>query len=104
MELRNPIPRIGNKEFAYRRGVGPVKVDRLTPLVLVTLGEVAVRELFHVVSVGTKVVIDDVKDDAHSQCVRSIDECAEFIWRSIQSRGGEHIHPVVTPSEIADEV
>ena len=40
VELANPVRRVLDHELAHGTGIGPVEVDRVTPLVGVPVGEV----------------------------------------------------------------
>ncbi len=74
-----PIAGIGEHEFANRPAVGPVKIDRLAPLVLVPVGEIAFGKAFQVIAVRAEMVVDDVEDDRHAERVGPIDEGAEIV-------------------------
>src|SRR5437764_6145 len=78
MILVDPIARIGDEEFARRAGIGTVEIDRLTPFVVVPIGEIGLREQFEIISVWAEMVVDDVQDDGDPESMGTVDEAAEI--------------------------
>ena len=78
MILVDPIAGIGDEEFAHRARIGTVEIDRLTPFVVVAIGEISRGEQFEIVSVRAEMVVDDVEDDGDAEGMGAVDEAAEI--------------------------
>ena len=67
MKFIDPIAPIGNKKFTDLLGIGPVKVNRFTPVVLlVTGGEKMVGKNADVISIRPEMVVNDVENNAEA--------------------------------------
>ena len=104
MELVDPVPGVRDEEFAHRRGVRSVEVDRVAPLVLVAIGEIRGREIAKIVSCRPEMVVDDVEDDADAERVRAIHETPQIVGPAVQPRRRKQIDAVVAPPESALEL
>ena len=100
MELVDPVAGIRDAEFADRPGIVAVEVDGRAP-VRGLLAEVLRGEFGEVVAVGAEMIVDHVQDHAQAERMRSIHEAAKVVGRSIDMRGREPLHAVVTPAEAA---
>src|SRR5207248_8333067 len=84
MVFVDPVASIGEEKFAHRTGVIAIEIDRLTPFVIVAVGEISCRERVEVVTVRTEMVVDDVKDDSDAERVRPIDKVTKLIRLAIE--------------------
>ncbi len=57
-----------------------------------------------IISVGAKVVVNDVENYSQAERMRMVDEVAQIIRSSVQTRRREKIDAVVTPSEVSGEI
>ena len=103
VKLVDPVSGVGDEELAHRTGVGAVEIDGVAPFVLVTVGEVGLREHAEVVPGRTEMVVDDVQDDADPERVRAVDERPQVVGMAIEVRRRVRIDPVVAPAEAAVE-
>src|SRR5579862_8341438 len=104
MEFVDPVSCIGAEEFAHRFAMLAIEVNGFAPFILVTVGEVSVREILEVISVGTEMVVNHVEDDTQAECVGTLDEAAEVIRPAVQARGSKQINPIIAPAEAAREL
>src|ERR1700730_3930897 len=103
MILVDPIARIGDEEFARRPGIGTVEIDRLTPFVVVTIGEIGLGERFEIVSVRAEMVVDDVEDDGDPESMGAVDETAKIHRSAVEPGWCKEIDAVISPAEPARE-
>ena len=103
VELPDPVGGVVDGQRAGALGVQPVVVDGLPPLGL-PVGEVVLREPVEVVPVGPEVVVDDVQDHRQPQPVGLGHEPAEVVGPAVAVVGGEQVHAVVAPAEVAGEL
>src|ERR1043166_500697 len=104
MKCLNPIPDIGEHEFAHRPAVRAVEIDRLAPFVLITIGEIALRKAFQVIAVRTEVVVDNVENDREAERMRAVDKGAEIVGPAIKTRRREQIDAVISPTEASGKI
>ena len=100
----DPIAGVCDEELPDRHRIRSVEVDRVTPLVLVLVGEVRVRELAEIVARRAEMIRHDVEDHRHSDAVRGVDEPPEVVGPAVQMRRREQVDAVVPPSEPAFEL
>ena len=103
MELADPVLGVPHHELAHRRGMRPVEIDRVAPLVVVAVGEVVGAELAQVAAVRTEVVVDHVEDDAEPHAVRGVDEALERVGIAVAVVRREQGDAVIAPVEAAGE-
>src|SRR6202521_1389406 len=103
MILVDPIARIGDEEFARRAGIGTVKIDGLTPFVVVAIGEISRGEQFEIVSVRAEMVVDDIEDDGDPESMGTVDEAAKIHRSAVEPGWREEVDAVISPSEPARE-
>src|SRR5271168_2371767 len=101
MILVDPIACIGHEEFAHRARTETVKIDRLTPVVVVAISEIGRGEQLEIVSVRAEMIVDDVKDDRDPEGMSTVDEAAEISRWTIEAGWCEEIDTVVSPAEPA---
>src|SRR5439155_22276399 len=99
----NPIHRIGNETFRRRPGIGTVKMHRLTPYVVVAIGEISRGEQFEIVSVRAEMVVVDIEDDGDPESMGAVDEAAEIHRSAVEPGWCEEVDAVISPSEPARE-
>src|SRR5262245_8774630 len=87
VKLLNPVSGIRDKELANGFGIWPIEIDSITPFVFVSLGEIVGGVLLKVITVGTEMVVDNVKDHAQAESVCAVDKGAEIIRRAVEVRG-----------------
>ncbi len=104
MELLDPVGGVAQEELADGARVVAVEVDRLSPLVLVAVGEVVGGERLEVVAIRPEVVVDDVEDDPEAGRVGAVDEAAEVVGRAVQPGRREQVDAVAAPAETAGEL
>ena len=103
MELLDPVPRVGHKEFAHGATLLAVEVDGLAPLCRIPIGDIVGRKLGEIVTVGPEVIVDHVEDHTQSGGVGAIDEAAKVVRLAIEPRRREQVHAIVAPAEPAGE-
>src|ERR1044071_674258 len=101
MEFLNPIARVGNEKFPYWPGVFPVEIDRIPPFILLAPPQIIIRKRAEVVSVRPEMVINNVENDAESECMCAIDKRPQIIGCSIEPRRRKKVDTVVTPAKAA---
>src|SRR4051794_29633310 len=101
MKLIYPIRGIDRKELADGPAVFVVKVNRLSPFILMTISEVVFGKLLQVIAVGAEMVVHDVQNDANAKFVRAIYEFTQIIRAAVKASRGEEVHSVVTPAKAA---
>ena len=84
MILVDPITRIGDKKLAHWASIGTVEIDRLTPIVDVTVSEISRGEQVEIVSVWTEMIIDDVKDNRDPESMGAIDKVTKIIRPTVK--------------------
>ena len=104
MELLNPIGGIADHKIAWAVRVRPVEVQRCTPIVLVDVGEIMLRERVQHVASRTDMIVDDVKDDPDANPVSMVDKRSEIVGCAIEPRRREPVDAVVAPAEPPNEV
>src|SRR5688572_17457276 len=104
MKFANPIARVRDEELSNGRRVWSIKVDRLSPLVLVASGEIAGRKLPEIVAIGAKMVVDHVENDSQTELMGGIHKLTKVVRRAVQARRGEQVHSVVAPTKVAHKV
>ena len=104
MKLVDPVAGIGDEELPDRTGIGTIEVDRISPFVVVPIGEIGGRKRSQVVAHRSQVVVHDVEDHSDAERVRAIHEAAQIVGPAVQPRRREHVDAVVTPAEPAGEV
>src|SRR5882724_7189816 len=104
VEFVNPVPRVGNEEFAHRAGIGPVEVERFTPFGGVAVGKIIGRKVFEEIALRSGVIVNHVQDDAEAGAVSVIDEGAKIIRSTVKPCRGKKIDAVVSPSIAAIKV
>src|SRR5580704_18805113 len=75
----DPVAGIGEKEGAYRSGIGAIKIYRFAPFVFVAVGEICGRERVEVVPIWAEMVVDDVQDYRDAKPVCCIDKTTKII-------------------------
>src|SRR5689334_2307585 len=100
----DPVAGICDKELAHGPGIFAIEVDGLTPLVLISVREVALREACEVIPVRTKMVVDDVQDDRETEAMRDLDEAAQVVGVAIEAGRREQVYAVIGPPEVTGEV
>src|ERR1700730_12933351 len=103
MILVDPIARIGDEEFARGAGIGTVEIDRLTPFVVVAIGEISRGEQFEIVSVRAEMVVDDVEDDGDPESMGAVDEATKIHRSAVEPGWCEEVDAVISPAEPARE-
>src|SRR5271157_1876202 len=103
MILVDPIACIGHEEFAHRARTETVKIDRLTPVVVVAISEISRGEQFEIVSVRAEMIVDDVKDDRDPEGMSTVDEAAEISRPTVKACWCEEVDAIVSPAEAARE-
>ncbi len=91
-------------ELADRPASGPVEVQGLAPLGLVSPGEELVGVLLEQIAARPQVVVDHVQDHRQPDGVGAIHESAELVRRAVGVERGERQHAVVAPAEGAVEL
>jgi hypothetical protein len=61
----NPVTSIGDEELADRPRIRPIEIDRIAPFIFVSANQIIVGKSAEIISIRSKVVIDDVED--HTQ-------------------------------------
>src|SRR6266446_2617772 len=88
VKFGNPIARVADKELADLTRPRPVKIDGGSPVIFITIGEVAVAVSREVIPVWTEVVVDHVKDNAKPAPVSGIDETFAGLGVAVHMRRG----------------
>src|SRR5208282_4399973 len=101
MILVDPIARIGHEEFAHRARTETVKIDRLTPVVVVAISEISRGEQFEIVSVRAEMIVDDVENDGDPKSVGAVDEAAKIHRSAVEPGWCEEVDAVISPAEPA---
>ena len=104
VELADPVDGVGDEELPHRARLGVVEVERLPPVVVVTIGEVVRGEPVEDRAGRPEVVVDDVEDHSQSHGVGGVDEASHVVRAAVEVRRGEEVDPVVPPAERAGEL
>ncbi len=104
MKLADPVLRVADEVFAHGTATLAIEIDRLAPLVRVTIGEVVAAEAGKVVAVRAEVVVDHVQDHTDSVRMSGIDEATKRVRIAVAVKGREQVHPVVAPVEAAGKL
>src|ERR1700722_16384902 len=104
MELVDPVRGVGDHKFADRQGVVAVKIDGVSPVGGIAIGEIAGGEGTQEVTGGSSVVIHDIENHADAQRMSVIHETSKIIGSAVKAAGSEKVYSVVTPSEGTIEV
>jgi hypothetical protein len=101
MKFFNPIPGIGDEEFSHRGRLVAIEVYCVGPFIVVVAGFVIVRKLIKAIVADSKMIVDEIENHTNSDGMRSIDKPAKVGRLTIQVRGSEQQHAVVTPAKPA---
>src|SRR5262245_16154992 len=104
MKFLNPVSRVGNEKLAHRPGIGPVEIERFAPVRGIAVGKIIRRKIFQVVSCGSGMIVNNVKNDAQAEPMRKIDKGAKIVGAAVESGRSEKIDAVIAPSETAVEI
>ena len=77
MKLGYPITGIANKEFANLFGFRPIKVNRLSPFILISVCKIILTIFFiffEIITAGSKVIINNVEYSPKPMGVRSVNK------------------------------
>ena len=66
MKFIDPVAAVGDEKLAHRSGVRSVEIDRIAPIVLVSVGKIIVGKNPQIISVRAEVVVNDVENDAQA--------------------------------------
>src|SRR5712691_11091904 len=59
MKLLDPIASVGDEKLAHRSGVWPIEIERVAPLVFVTIGKIVVGENPQIIPVWPEVIVNN---------------------------------------------
>src|SRR5262245_49192707 len=99
MKFIDPVAGIGYEKFPDPGGIVAVEINGFAPFVFVSIRKVCGGELRQIISVRAEMVVNDVEDDAKTELVRTIDEGAKLVRRSVEMRRREKVDSVVSPAE-----
>src|SRR5262249_5989233 len=97
----NPIRRIGTEELAHPLTSKSIEVNRLSPFVLISVGEVIWRKSIQIIPIGTEMIINDVQDHSQAQDMCLIYEGPKIVRLTIQPCRGKQVNPVISPTKPA---
>src|SRR5271168_4747142 len=101
MVFVDPIPGIGEEEFADWSGIRTVEIDRFTPFVCVAVGKIIGRKALQIISVRPDVIVDNVQDHGDPEPMCPVDETAEVARAAVEARWRKQVDAVVAPPEAA---
>ena len=104
MMLFDPVSGVGDKEFAHRRAIRSVEIDRLAPFIGMAVGEISRREGRQIIPVRPEMVVDDVDNDREADRMSAVDKAAQVVGPAVEPRRREQIDAVVAPAEAAGEI
>src|SRR5689334_3768712 len=88
-KLRDPVGGVLHHEIAYSPRARPVVVDRLPPLVGMTIRDIEVAVDGQVIAVWTEVVVDHIQNHAEIARMRGVDEALERVRVAVDMRRRE---------------
>ena len=104
VKLFDPIAPVGDEKLADRPRIRSVEIDGITPIVRIPAPEIMIGEDAEIIPVGAEVVVNDVENYSQAERMRVVDEVAQIIRSSVQTRRREKIDAVVTPPEVSGEI
>jgi hypothetical protein len=63
VKLLDPVATIRDEKFADWPGIRAVKINRVAPFVAFSADQIIVGKTSQIISVGAKVVVNDIKND-----------------------------------------
>lgn len=97
VDVAYPVAGVLRDELAHARAAVAVEVDRLSPVVLIAVGEVVRTEAAEIIAVRPEVVVDHVQDHRQPDRVGGIDQALEGIVVAVAVEGRIRAHAVVAP-------
>src|SRR5262245_5253121 len=97
MKLGDPITSIADEKLTHRLRLRPIVIDGSTPVCSISIGKVILAKGSKIISIGTKMVVDNVKDYTKTYLVSSINEPAKCIGIAIVVCWGIQINSVIAP-------
>src|SRR5262249_34550556 len=83
MKFFDPVACVRQEEFSDSCGIIAIKVDRIAPFVLISVGEVSFRKLLQVIAIRSEMVVDDVEHHSEAHTVRTINEGPKIVGGSV---------------------
>jgi hypothetical protein len=100
MELVDPVAGVAMQNSRTGPESSPSKLMALPQSVVFSQKNCGAN-FCDVVAVGAEMIVDHVQDHAQAERMRPIHEAAKVVGRSIDMRGREPLHAVITPAESA---
>ena len=104
MKFRNPVPSIGDEEFADGRGVPAIEIDRVAPFVRAFAVDVVVRKNAEVIAVRVEVVVDDIEDYREAERMRAVDKKPQVVRRTVKPARPKKVYSVVAPPKFPGKI